>query len=211
MATFIDELLKGNFSNPFSFLSSSDLEDNTRFKDRTGEFLTGEKEDKAREQLREFGIESGGEAFQQLQSGIRPLEYSIPDDYGKDGDYSKIATEGADIQKGSEKLFQEEGIRSVPGEGISTASAIGAGLKAASQLMDKSGSQKTYQGKMPDMPSMPKARGVGYNPTPEPIQYGVPLEVLTNMQLRQQAEGYLRDLYQQARQSIRQPNVISLI
>jgi hypothetical protein len=195
----------------FDFLRQREEEDNTRFKDRKGEFLTGEEEDKAREQLREFGIESGGEAFQQLQSGIRPLEYSIPDDYGKDGDYSKIATEGADIQKGSEKLFQEEGIRSVPGEGISTASAIGAGLKAASQLMDDGGGQQVIQGKMPSMPRMPSASRAGYNPTPEPIQYGVPLEVLTNMQLRQQAEGYLRDLYRQARQSIRQPNVISLI
>ena len=77
--------------------------------------------------------------------------------------------------------------------------------------MDDGGGQQVIQGKMPSMPRMPSASRAGYNPTPEPIQYGVPLEVLTNMQLRQQAEGYLRDLYRQARQSIRQPNVISLI
>jgi len=91
------------------------------------------------------------------------------------------------------------------------AGAIAAGLKAASQLLDDSGGQQVIQGKMPSMPRMPSASRAGYNPTPETIQYGVPLEVLTNMQLRQQAEGYLRDLYRQARQSIRQPNVISLI
>jgi len=61
-------------------------------------------------------------------------------------------------------------------------------------------------------PAAPKARGVGYNPTPEPIEYGVPLEVLTNIQLRAQTEAYLRNLYDQAmRERIRRPNVISLI
>ena len=96
--------------------------------------------------------------------------------------------------------------------GMSGAGAIAAGLKAASQLMDDGGGQQVIQGKMPSMPRMPSASRAGYNPTPEPIQYGVPLEVLTNIQLRAQTETYLRNLYNQAmRERIRRPNVISLI
>ena len=60
-------------------------------------------------------------------------------------------------------------------------------------------------------PAVPQG-STRFSPTPEPIQYGVPLEVLTNIQLRAQTEAYLRNLYDQAmRERIRRPNVISLI
>jgi len=162
------------------------------------------------------------------ESYTSPLE-TLGSDDKKDSDPLQIQTQGAmdyltggreaNLSKGEQKAraaisgsaYADTNPDMITSDTSIDAGAIAAGLKAASQLLDDSGGQQVIQGKMPSMPRMPSASRAGYNPTPETIQYGVPLEVLTNMQLRQQAEGYLRDLYRQARQSIRQPNVISLI
>ena len=165
MATFIDDLLKGNFSDAFSFLSPSDL-DEKKIKD-----LTKEEIDLLMQNLPVSAEERGSSLIRGLQSGIQPTDEEPPTE---------------------EPSFDFK-------DALSSLGSQGGRPQSLGSTSPRSG------------PAVPQG-STRFSPTPEPIQYGVPLEVLTNIQLRAQTEAYLRNLYDQAmRERIRRPNVISLI
>ena len=153
-------------SNPFSFLSSSDL---------------GEKKALTKEEI-------------DLLMQNLPAIHRRPFDNEKGNQFTKDA---ADFM--TEKTEPSFDWKEFGKDALGSLGSQGGRPQSLGSTSPRSG------------PAVPEG-STRFTPTPEPIEYGVPLEVLTNIQLRAQTEAYLRNLYDQAmRERIRQPNVISLI